>query len=78
MIEDICANDYTGALSKIGSGVANLQKVYDLACQPQDKDDDGVLDVLVKTSGPSVPGFTINGLKIEFDTPIGEVVVIAM
>ncbi len=72
VIEDICANDYTGALSKIGSGVANLQKVYDLSCQPQDKDDDGVLDVLVKTSGPSVPDFTINGLKIEFDTPLEE------
>ncbi len=72
VIEDICADDYTGALSKIGSGVAGLQKVYDLACQPQDKDGDGLVDLTIQSSGPQVPGYKLNGNKIEFDQPLEE------
>lgn len=72
VIEDICANDYSGVLKKIAAGVVNLQKVYKLKCQPQDIDGDGHLDFeVIKTQGMgSTPSYSIVGDQVEFRRPL--------
>lgn len=71
VVENICANDYSGALKNIGNGVANLQKRYTLDCVPQDIDSDGKPDLRVEsTKSSKIPGYIISGDQLEFDKPL--------
>lgn len=72
VVEDICANDYSGALDNIGSGVVNLQTSYDLQCVPQDIDGDGKADMEFRKQNQvtSLPGYSLVGPKIEFVEPL--------
>jgi hypothetical protein len=73
VVEDICAKDYSGALSKIGSEVANLQKRYTLDCLPLDTDGDGIANVDVRGSNSvKIPNYIISLDQIEFDKPLSE------
>ncbi len=69
VVEDICANDYGGALDKIGAGVVNLEKSYLLDCVPMDINGDGQVDLNVVgyTTGESLSGYQLNGRVIRFD-----------
>ncbi len=69
IVGDICADNYSEMLSDIGEGVANLVKVHKLNCEPQDIDQDGKVDLRIKGPG-SLPGFTIDKDKLEFDEPL--------
>ena len=66
---NICSTDYASSLKVIGQGIGNLKRVYELGCEPQDPDRDGIIDFEV-SGGASVPDFTISGKKVTFDTAL--------
>ena len=68
LVEDICAPDYSGALKNIGDGVAALHKTFNLSCEPQDVDADGMIDLSIKTnSADPTPAYMIKGNVVEFE-----------
>ena len=73
VIEDICADDYSGALNKIGNEVASLEKTFKLDCEPQDINNDAVVDLQVTSKeGNLIPNYLIKMDSIEFETPLLE------
>lgn len=71
VIADICADDYSDALRKIGNSVVNLKKVFKLSCVAQDKDNDGKVDVKVTSPTRTViPRYTVSGDQVEFSTAL--------
>ncbi len=71
VVEDICANDYSGALQNIADQVLNLQKSYLLNCEPQDIDGDGQVEFEIrKEGGLQNLSFLINKNQVEFEKPL--------
>ncbi len=72
IVGDVCSDDYTGVLSEIGQRMHETHKIHNLKCKPQDIDNDNVIDieVIAKTPGIEVPGYIINGHRVEFDTDL--------
>lgn len=71
IVGDICADDYSKMLSDLGKGVADLTKLHTLKCRPQDIDNDGKVDIHIEVkNGAQVPGYAINGQRLEFDTAL--------
>ena len=70
-VEDICAPDYSGVLDSIGEGILDLHRTFLLECVPQDADADGIIDLKIGSGlGNRIPGYILDGKKIQFDRPL--------
>ncbi len=71
IVGDVCSNNYSDILKSLGESVSNLQKIYNLKCVPQDMNQDGKIDLVIRPKGPfPIPGYTIDKNQIQFDQPL--------
>lgn len=68
----ICASDYTSILQLIGGSVADLVKSVTLSCEPQDLNNDGQVDLVIKNSQGTVlqNGFQVSGTTVTFNNAL--------
>ncbi len=65
VVGSVCAADYTEQLQIIGEATASLVNSIQLSCVPQDVDQDGTVDVTLKTSaGNPILDFTVAGQQV--------------
>ena len=74
VIGDICSNDYTSILSKIGRKVSNLKKTYKLKCKPLDVNKNGSINMKItgRNSSLTIPPYFIQGEFITFNRELEE------
>lgn len=75
IIGNVCEGNYSSQLSRMGTAVTELIKSVTLPCAPLDTNRDGKPDILFQLgNGGAPPGFTLDGLKLTFDSflPAGQ------